>query len=264
MASSYSKMLGILNLYDENHPARTAEEICAALELTASSGYRYIRELCGAGLLARSNGGAYVLGIRVVELEYVMRTADPVAKIGATVIRKLAQSTGCDALLSNYHGVHIVNILHERGSESLNATYVRGRTHPLFRGAVAKSILPFLGRAQLVKIYNSHITEVAVAGMGNTWLEFWKHLQKINKAGYSESHGELDPDIHGIGVPFFVNNQVAGSITSVFTKQRSKLLNREGVVDQLQKASQKLTAGLERLNTPAVGNGMSEQEHSSQ
>src|SRR5690606_28499175 len=145
MASSFSKMLSILNLYDEAHPVRTAEEICAALDLTASSAYRYIKELCTAGLLTRASGGAYMLGIRIVELEYVMRTADPVGRLGEPVIKRLATTTGCDALLSNYHGVHIVNILHECGTETLNTTYVRGRPHPLFRGAVAKAILPFLG-----------------------------------------------------------------------------------------------------------------------
>jgi DNA-binding IclR family transcriptional regulator len=248
MASSLSKMLSILNLYDEAHPARTAEEICAALELTASSGYRYIRELCAAGLLTRDIGGAYMLGIRIVELEYVMRTSDPIGQLGSAVVKQLAMTTGCDALLSNCHGVHIVNILHERGTERLNATYIRGKPHPLFRGAVAKSILPFLGRAQLVKIYEAHRAEVAQAGMGQTWLEFWRHLQAIHKTGFSESQGELDPDVFGLGVPVFVNGAVVGSITAAFSRQRSKMLNRDGVVEQLQLASHKLTTALECLN----------------
>ncbi|MBL0418725.1 helix-turn-helix domain-containing protein [Ramlibacter sp. AW1] len=58
MASSLSKMLEILDLFDEEHPTRTAEEISAILQLSASTAYRYIRELCAAGLLGRLTGGS--------------------------------------------------------------------------------------------------------------------------------------------------------------------------------------------------------------
>jgi DNA-binding IclR family transcriptional regulator len=246
MASSLSKMLTILDLYDEEHPARTAEEICAERNFSVSSGYRYIRELCAAGLLTRAVGGTYMLGIRIVELEYVMRVADPIGRIGSPLLKRLAVSTGCDALLSSYHGMHVVNLLHERGTETLNVTYVRGRTHPLFRGAVAKAILPFLARSQLVKMYEAYRSDVAAAGMGQTWLEFWQNLQAIKKNGFSESHGELDPDLLGVGVPVFVNGTVVGSITAVFSRQRSRMLNREGLMDHLRLASRKLTSALER------------------
>jgi DNA-binding IclR family transcriptional regulator len=251
MASSLSKMLSILDLYDEAHPVRTAEDICAELNFSASSGYRYIRELCATGLLTRAIGGSYMLGIRIVELEYVMRVADPISRVGSPVLKRLAMTTGCDALLSNYHGVHIVNMLHERGTEPLEVAYVRGRPHPLFRGAVAKAILPFLGRSQLVKIYETHRGEVAEAGMGRTWLEFWRSLQATKNAGFSDSRGELEPDLFGLGVPVFVNQAVVGSMTIVFSRQRSKMLNREGLVGQLKRASQKLTATLERINASA-------------
>jgi len=245
MPSSLSKMLTVLNLFDEARPIHTAESICTELEFSASSGYRYIRELCAAGLLARASGGAYMLGVRIVELEYVMRIADPVAQTGSPILKMLAKTTGCDALLSNYHGEHIVNILHERGSEVLNVSYVRGRPHPLFKGAVAKAILPFLARSQLVRIYNAHKVDIDAAGMGSTWLAFWRHLQAIKKLGFSESQGELDANLGGLGVPVFARGAIVGSITAVYSKQRGKMLNREGLVEQLVRASHKMTVALE-------------------
>lgn len=245
-------MLTVLDLFDENQVSWTADAICDRLGVSTSSGYRYIRELTAAGLLARLPKGMYVLGPRIIELEYVMRTSDPVAKIGLPLLRSLAQSTGCDVLFSNIHGLHIINVLHVQGVESLGITYTRGRQHPLFRGAVAKSILPYLGRSQLVRIYETNIQEVAEAGLGDSWLQFWRVLQAMKKQGYSESHGELDPWLHGLGVPLLLNGSVVGSVTLVYSSDRAKLLNVGGLLDQMRTTASELAAAILGTRQPGT------------
>ncbi|MBN9426170.1 MAG: helix-turn-helix domain-containing protein [Burkholderiales bacterium] len=245
MSSSLSKMLGILDLFAEETPVWSADAICERLGFSTSSGYRYIRELCDAGLLTRMTGGAYALGARIIELEFVMQRADPVARVGRPVLKQLTAATGCDALLSNFHGTHVINILHERGVEDLQVTYTRGRQHPLFKGAVAKAILPHLRRPQLVRIYERNQQAISEAGMGDTWLEFWRHLQAIKRRGFSESHGELDPQLSGLGVPVFANDGILGSLSLAYTHARAKLLNRDGLVEQMQIASRQLTEAIE-------------------
>lgn len=238
-------MLMVLDLFDESRVSWTADAICERLHLSTSSGYRYIRELAAAGLLARLPKGMYVLGPRIIELEYVMRTSDPVARAGLPILRSLARSTGCDVLFSNIHGLHIINVLHVHGVENLAITYTRGRQHPLFRGAVAKSILPFLGRSQLLKIYESKRDDVAEAGLGETWLQFWRTLQTMKKQGFSESQGELDPGIHGLGVPLLLNGSVMGSVSLVYSSERAKLLNVAGLIDQMQSTASELAAAIQ-------------------
>ncbi len=245
MTTSLSKMLMVLDLFDENQVSWTADAICERLQVSPSSGYRYIRELTAAGLLARFAKGTYVLGPRIIELEYVMRTSDPVAKTGLPILRRLAQSTGCDVLFSNFYGLHIINVLHVPGVEPLGITYTRGRQHPLFRGAVAKSILPYLGRSQLVKIYDANVSEVAESGLGSNWLQFWRALQAIKKQGFCESHGELDPGLHGLGVPVLLSNSVVGSVTLVYTTHRAKLLNVGGLLEQMRAAVSELAAAIQ-------------------
>lgn len=251
MATSLSKMLAVLELFDEDHAGWTADAVCERLDLSISSGYRYIRELSGAGLLTRLTGGMYVLGPRVIELEYVMRTSDPVAKVGFPILQRLSQATGCDALLSNVYGFHIINVLHVPGVEKLNVSYTRGRQHPLFRGAVAKSILPFMSRAQLVKIHAANQAEIASSGLGENWLAFWRHLQAIKRQGFSESHGELDPGLYGLGVPVLAGDAVVGSVTLVFSSARAKVLNRDGLLEQMRLASDELSLAIQGLADPA-------------
>lgn len=246
-------MLKVLDLFDEHQSCWTADAICERLNMSTSSGYRYIRELSSAGLLARMVKGMYVLGPRIIELEYVMRTSDPIAKIGLPILHQLAQSTGCDVLLSNIYSLHIINVLHVRGVEALGVTYTRGRQHPLFRGAVAKSILPFLARTQLLKIYETHSAEIAEAGLGENWLAFWRTLQITKKQGFCESRGELDPDLHGLGVPVMSGGSVIGSVTLVYSSERARLLNVQGLLEQMRRATQRLGEAMQDLDpTQAV------------
>lgn len=245
MTTSLSKMLMVLDLFDENHASWTADAVCERLNVSTSSGYRYIRELTAAGLLTRLTKGTYVLGPRIIELEYVMRISDPLAKVGLPILRHLAQSTGCDVLFSNIYGLHIINVLHVQGVETLGITYTRGRQHPLFRGAVAKSILPYLGRSQLVKIYEANIAEVLEAGLGSNWLQFWRALQAIKKQGFCESHGELDPGLHGLGVPVLLSGSVVGSVTLVYSSDRAKLLNVDGLLNQMRDIASELAEAIQ-------------------
>lgn len=251
MTTSLSKMLMVLDLFDEGHVCWTADAICERLNVSTSSGYRYIRELSSAGLLARITGGMYVLGPRIIELEYLMRTSDPVGRVGLPILRRLAQATGCDVLLSNIYGLHIINVLHVPGVENLGVTYTRGRQHPLFRGAVAKSILPYLGRPQLVRIYEANQTDISHAGLGDSWLAFWRNLQAMKRQGFSESHGELDPGLWGLGMPVLADGSVVGSVTLVYSNTRARVLNRDGLLDQMRQVTAELSAAIQGLVPPA-------------
>lgn len=250
--TSSRKMLGILDLFDEQQACWTADDICERLGFPSSSGYRYIRELCDAGLLARMTGGSYVLGARIAELEYVMRRSDPIAASGQPILEQLCSATGCDVLLSCVQGVHVVNLLHAPGVESLDVSYIRGRRHPLFKGAAAKAILPFLARSQLVKLYAAHQEPIAAAGLGDDWLAFWRSLQAIRRAGFSESHGELDPDLCGLGVPVLTREGVAGSVTLVYSRERSRLLRIDGLVAQLQLSARRLQDVIQGMHASAA------------
>ncbi|MGD9942935.1 MAG: IclR family transcriptional regulator [Burkholderiaceae bacterium] len=247
MPSSLSKMLGILDLFTEAAPAWSADAICERLDFASSSGYRYLRELCEAGLLMRMTGGAYALGPRIIELEYVIQHTDPVARLGRPLLRELSAVTGCDTLLSNCHGIHIVNILHERGIENLNVSYTRGRQLPLFRGAVVKAILPFLRRPLLMKLYEREQQAIAESGFGRDWRDFLRQLQTIRRRGYSESVGELDPGLAGLAVPVFANGGILGSLSVAGTQPRMRQLDRDSLVGRMQAASQQLTQAIEGL-----------------
>ena len=243
-------MLSILDLFTEKTPVWTADAVCERLNFSTSTGYRYIRELSAAGLLTRITGGAYVLGARIIELEALMRMIDPISRLGRAIILPLVKQTGCDALLSNVYGDHVINVLHERGMENLPLTYLRGRPHPLFRGAMSKAIIAFLPRARAARLYAEHRKEIATSAAGRSWEEFWQQLQATKKKGYSESHGELDPGVMGFGVPVFNGEEVLGSVALACSPQRIQVLNEETLIALLKDAAARIGKAIEDISHP--------------
>lgn len=241
-SSSLGRMLTLLDAYTHERYAWTVEDLAARFGFTPSSTYRYVKELCQAGLLIRLPRGRYVIGARVVELEALIRETDPVTRASQPILRELAQETGCHVLLSNVYGEHLLNVAHEPGVESLELTYLRGKSLPWFRGAPSLSVLAFWPRARVRKLF-----EQAHGDAGEqAWNATWASLKAIRKAGYVVSHAGLDPDVIGYGVPVMLEDEVIGTISLVCSRQRGEFLNGAALGAVLQQKSRELSARLQQ------------------
>jgi DNA-binding IclR family transcriptional regulator len=250
MPSSSQKTLTVLDLYTADAPVWTVDSIATRLACSMATAYRYVGDLCAAGLLTRVTGGSYVLGPRIVELDLLMREVDPIATAGRPLIDSLVAETGCDVLLSNVYGDHLVNVMHVRGTENLPISFVRGRPHPRFRGAMAKATLGFMHRSQLARIYKLCAPEIRVAGLGEDWIGFWRSLQVIRKRGYAESLGELDAGVVGLAAPVFNGPDVLGCVGLALSERRVKLLNVERLAGMVVECASRLSQGIEGIAHP--------------
>lgn len=256
-------MLSILDLYTVRKPLWTADELTEQLGYSRPTGYRYVRELCAAGLLMRIPGGVYLLGPRVLELDFVIRQSDPVLHAGRPIMKELLERTGCDVTLANIYGDQILNVHHEPGPQPLRLSYDRGRPHPLFRGATARAILAFLPRARLRRLHETHARDVAAAGLGRSWDEFRAALQPVRKLGYSVSRGELDAHLTGIAAPLIGSprgsprggarsgsRDVLGSLTLVTATRRFAALDHAAVVAMLLDAARRMSEAIAEISHP--------------
>ena len=241
-ASSLGRMLALLDAYTHERYAWTVDDLASHFGFTPSSTYRYVKELCQAGLLIRLPRGVYVVGARIVELESLIRETDPVTRASQPILRELAQATGCHVLLSNIYGEHLLNVAHEPGVEPLELTYLRGRSLPWFRGAPSLSVLAFWPRARVRKLF-----EQTHPGAGEqAWDATWARLKSIRKAGYAISHAGLDPDVVGYGVPVLLEDEVIGTISLVCSKQRGEFLNGPALGAVLKQKSRDISARLQQ------------------
>ncbi len=236
--TSLRKMLALLDAFTEGRHVWTVDALATHFGYTQPSTYRYVRELCRSGLLVRMPNGEYVIGARVVELDFLIRGTDPLTEVCAPMMESLSHMLGCHTLLSNVYGQHLINVAHVPGNEALDLTFVRGRRLPWFRGATSNAILAFLPRKRIRKLFEEHYE-------GERSKENWRKtlaaLKVIADAGYSLSDGGLQPDVLGIGAPVRVNGEVMGSISLVFGEEHGRLLDRAAVGEFLvQKCTERL------------------------
>jgi DNA-binding IclR family transcriptional regulator len=250
-------MLAVLDLFTEAAPVWTAEALTAKLGYSLPTGYRYVRELTSVGLLRRGAGGTYLLGSRVIELDYQIRVADPLLAAGSTIMRELAEATGCDVVLGTLYGERMVTVHQAHGSEGVSASYGRGRRLPLFRGMLSKTLLAVLPRAQLRKLYEHHAEEAAGVPFARDWEALLANLKQIRGNGYAVTEGELDPGLVGIGVPVVSRpDSIIAALGLVMTRQRHATLDVDKTVQLLgQAAARILTVLTQAQGEQAAGLG---------
>lgn len=219
-------MLSMLDLFSREHTTMTAEQIAETLALSRTTCYRYTRELSRAGLLV-SNGGAFMLGPRIIQLDRRIIESDPLLNAGRPVLVALADALGATGLISTSYDDQIISIFQHEGARSPIALSMgRGTTMPAFRTATSKVILASMSRSRLKRIWSRHRHEPDCLALGVDWLAFWKALQAIKRQGYWSSLGEVDAGLAGIAAPIvYESGDVAGSMSLVFTADEFALFD---------------------------------------
>ncbi len=199
--SSLVRMLAVLDLFTGREPAWTPDAIAQRLGCSLPTAYRYVRALLQAGLLRRAGAGSYVLGPRIVELDFRMRTTDPLLRDGDAALRALCEDTGCDVVVAEVLGDRIVTVQQLHGREGVSASFGRGRRMPAFRGMLSKVLLAALPRPALRRLYAAHLEEAAGEPFARDLDTLAANLKAIRAQGWASSVGELDPGLAGIAVP---------------------------------------------------------------
>ncbi len=249
MKSSLARMLGVIDLFSEDAPVWTVDDIASKLAYTRATAYRYVGELCDAGLLMRVAQGAYSLGPRIIELDRQIRHRDPLLTIGERAMRGLlAPDRGQVILLCDLFRDKVLCTHQMSNGTDLALSYTRGRPMPLFRGATAKAILAYLPERRLTRLYLQNQTEIAEARLGRTYEEFLASLKAIRREGHVVTHAEVDRSVVGIGVPLFGGERsVIGSLSIVFPKERYPQRQEAQLASDLKRAAETIRAELAQL-----------------
>lgn len=222
-ASTLARAFEVLELLAVEHPLLRVEDVMSRLGYTRSTAYRYVKELCDAGLLAPSSGGMYALGPRIVELERMLVLTDPLYLAGSQVLPAVREA-GSVLLLHNLYRDKVLCIYKE-GPDALEyngaaiaVRRARGMPFPLFRGAASLAMLAFFTPHRVRQTYLHSADEIARAGLGRSWEEFRRTLAAIRRRGYATSSSQITPNLAGVAVPIFLpgERKVIGSLARAF------------------------------------------------
>lgn len=243
--SSLARMLAVLDAFGDGHLVLTADQICARTGYAVATGYRYIRQLCDAGLLVRLPNG-YAPGPRIIEWDYMVRSHDPLLAHSREVIAALVADTGLELLLSQLYGDRVVNVHYEHSAHNTPLQFGRGRVMPLFRGSTSRVILAHMPARQLRRVYDQHQGEADVQRLGADWKAFSKALAEVRKQGWAVSTGEvLDATKVGIAAPIFgERGHVLGSLTLIGNAARLQVFREDYITQRVVEGAREITQRL--------------------
>lgn len=233
---SHERMLGILDLFDaeDDYVALTFDEIHARVGYTRSTLYRYLKALSDAGLLSSLPGLGYVLGSRIIELDYKIRSGDPLIRAARPVMEELASQFSGIALLCRKYREHVLCIHQERGTDTLHSNYERGRVRPLLKGAASVAILAYLPAYQLGRLYSRIPHEFEAAGYGKSLAEVKATLKAHRQRGWVHTAGEVTPGVAGIAAPLFDGEQdILGSLSLTLRDSQATPEKLQRIADQV-------------------------------
>jgi DNA-binding IclR family transcriptional regulator len=247
--SSLKRMLGMVDAFTEKAPVWSVDGLAAAYGYTRATTYRYVGELCDAGLLTRVAHGAYALGPRIIELDRQMQRSDPLLAATEPVWPQLLRPDREQvALLCGLFRDEVLCIGQAARHRGIAVSYTRGRPMPLFRGATAKAILAWLPERRLTRLFTGKRAEIRKAGLGRSRAEFLSALKAIRSQGHCITFGEVDPGVVGVAVPVFEEDGgVIGSLSLVFAARRFPRGRLPQVVAKLEQAAQRVQANLMKL-----------------
>lgn len=231
-------------------PQWTVEEAASELGLAVSTGYRYFRSLCDAGLLTSFANSRYVLGPSIIRYDRQLRLLDPLISVAAPVMKQLTRqlSSPCLMLLCRLYRDQVMCVHQEYGEKPpFSVSYERGRPMPLYRGASSKAILANLPPRYLRSFYARHGEEMQRSGLGSDWKQFKAKIRTMRSAVIQVTQSELDTGMMGIAAPLFESGgSVEGSISVVLPAAL-------GTPEVIEQASRLLTAAREQISTLLAG-----------
>ena len=245
--SSLEKMIEILDLFEEEHLRWAPEQMMARLGCPRSTLYRYLRVLSNAGLVTSLPDVGYTLGPRIAELDYEMRSSDPLIGNGRPLLQALVREIAGIGLLCRYYKGRVLCVHQEAGASEIRSGYERGRAMPMGRGAASRVILAWLRPAQLKQLYEGQSREFSRIGMGRTLEEVQEHLRLIRRQGYCTSRGEVTPGVIGIAAPVLDSEgSIIGSLSLTVQDAGVSERRRRFMIDRIVFSAQVLTNSMRR------------------
>lgn len=228
--NSQDRVLAVLNLFSEDRPLWTPEELMRELGYTRPTLYRYLKSLKESGLLMSARGGRFSLGPRVVEMDYLSRRADPLVAAATPHLARLTAAYPCTALIVRWYDDKMLCVCSQSSAPNPVSSYPRGRPMPMGRGAIARSIMAFLPRQRVMPLLARYADDLRSVGVGATPQAVLTVLKRIRRAGVAVAFGEVTPGAVGIAAPILDANYPVASLCLTIAGQHTngELIDRIG------------------------------------
>lgn len=258
--SALSRLLDIFDLFSANATVIHIDQVTEHVQMSRSTCYRYLQELSERGFLVPRGKGSYGLGPRVIELERLLQSSDPLLNAGMKVMAGMADLCEnrtlllCALFKDRVLCAHQVGSDHIRHGDQLMPIYRgRGSAFPLFQGAGSLVILAYLAPHRIRALYLSRQEEIAAAGLGDSWPVFRRFLAEIRRQGYARTVGRINDRVVALAVPVMRHEgHVMASLLLLLPNLPAEHALLDTLVARLQGEAARITE-LEHHNAAGLG-----------
>ncbi|WP_173074185.1 IclR family transcriptional regulator [Phytohabitans rumicis] len=248
--STADRALDILMMFTETQPVISGSAVAERLGVARSTAYRYLQSLVTTRFLEEAPGGGFRLGLRVLEIARLARRSYGLSEVAMPQMAALSEAVHETVLLTRRTGDLVVCVDRaEAGTRAVRISYERGSSLPINAGASALVLLAWsppeetrrlLDAAELRRFTPATLTDVEA---------IMARLAEIQRAGYSITRAELDPDVIGIAAPIRdEHDQVVAAVSVAALASRVSPEAEAEIVRQVLATAHQIT---ERLSVIA-------------
>ena len=232
--TSLERMLRVVDVIEENDRGITFDQMHSTLGYTRSTLYRYLKILTDAEFVTSLPDIGYTLGPRIIELDYKMRTRDPLLIASRPVMAELVRTTPGIALLCRRYRDKVLCVHQERGTDAFHSNYERGRPRPLLSGAASRIILCYMPTHLTTRLFHEQAAAFAEAGLGHSLSEVRAALKRIRQTGWDMTEGQVTQGVTGIAAPIFDNRgTILGSLSVTVGRTRMDATEIKAVAERV-------------------------------
>lgn len=218
--NSLERLIKILDIFEESPGIFSAEQLHGRLGYTRSTLYRYLKTLVDAGLLTSLHGSGFTLGPRVIELNALMVSRDPLILAARPYLAALAGQFRGNALLCRRFRDKALYIHQETAGSGGALGYGVGIPMSLVFGSAGRVILANLQSGQVRRLYEKAPATFLEAGLGVDLLAVRRSLRRIRERGVEVYAGEMDPAYTGFAAPIFDGGaNIVGALTVTLAEE---------------------------------------------
>jgi DNA-binding IclR family transcriptional regulator len=233
-ATSLERMLHVVDVIEENDRGISFDQMHSILGYTRSTLYRYLKILTDAEFITSLPDVGYMLGPRIIELDYKMRTRDPLLIASRPVMAELVRAATGIALLCRRYRDKVLCVHQERGTDAFHSNYERGRARPLLSGAASRIILCHMPPHATARLFRQQAQAFAAAGLGQSLADVRAGLKRIRQLGWDVTEGQVTPGVTGIAAPIFDNRgTVLGSLSLTVGRARMDTTEVRALADRV-------------------------------
>jgi DNA-binding IclR family transcriptional regulator len=242
VVGSVARAVALLDALADSESGLGVNELARRIGVNASTASRLLATLQEGGLVTRSDGGPYRLGLKLVTLSDRVLTQLDVRQLARPLLARLVADTGETATLSLPGETEAITVDFVPSPSSVVSMARVGRPSVPHATAAGKVMLAFTGAAvvaepgRLLAFTERTITDPEALS---------RELDSVRERGWAEAVGEREPDLAALAAPVFGRSGDLAAILGVQgPSSRLPAATRRELREPLLAAAAQLTASL--------------------